>query len=209
MKLYRCKHVAVDFEIDGNVEKQQWALAEPHNLVNTETGGAARQATEVRLLWGPTRLYAAFHCDDTEPNATMTEFNDKLYEEEVVELFIDEGGDGTVYIEIEVNPLNALMHYAIFNQGDGQILTFARTDHRIETAVRKHSTGWDAEIAIPYSEFRTAQQLPPQEGVQWNINAYRIDRPTGEDMECTAWSPTVINNYHLSSQFGILEFVQE
>lgn len=204
MKMYKCQYVSADFAVDGNVDKQPWELAESIILVNDATGGAAKQATEVRLLWGPERLYAAFRCIDTEPNATMRGFNDRLYEEEVVELFVDEEGEGKVYIEIEVNPLNAVLHYAIFNQADGRILTFARTDHVIETAVRMTSDGWDAEIAIAYREFRSGRR--PQKGDSWRINLYRIDRPMGKEIEISAWSPTVINNMHVPSRFGTLEF---
>lgn len=43
----------------------------------------------------------------------MKNYNDLLYLEEVVEVFIDDNEDLKTYMEIEVNPLNALLHYVI------------------------------------------------------------------------------------------------
>jgi hypothetical protein len=207
---YHCKKITAPFPVDGDLHKPAWWAAEPLELVENVSGGRPRQATRLRMLWNPEHLLAAFECQDDFIQAACRDFNGPLYEEEVVELFIDDNRDRRTYLEFEVNPLNAVLHYAIHHPLDGQFLQFARTQERLTTAVRRDPAGrgWDVELAIPFSEFVTAPHLPPQPGDSWLFNAYRIDRPKEGPAEYSAWSPTGAVNFHLPQYFGELRFVE-
>jgi hypothetical protein len=208
MKQYTAKKLMGSMDIDGNLDKKQWQNAEEASLYDTVTGSFPRQRTSVKLMWNENFLYAAFKCDDTFINASMREFNDPLYNEEVVEIFIDDDHDMKSYIEIEVNPLNAILHYFILNDLKRDLKTYARLENDIISAVR-HVAEQNLicfEIAIPMSEFPTAPNIPPKTGDRWLINMYRIDRPSSGNDEYSAWSPTGKLNFHVPERFGEIIF---
>lgn len=208
MEAYHIKRILQPLEIDGNLTKEAWQHAEAVELYDTVTGCSPVQPTKVRLLWDKNFLYVAFECVDTYINATKTAFNDTLYEEEVIEIFIDDNRDLKSYTEIEVNPLNAVLHYMILNQLNGIINGYARLENNIKSSVLhlKDSNLICYEIAIPFCELATAPNMPPKRGDKWLMNLYRIDRPlTGHD-EYSAWSPTGKLNFHIPQSFGEVTF---
>jgi hypothetical protein len=211
MKEYYCRKIENGLSIDGDLSKEQWRAAEAMLLSDTVTGGAPGLATEVRLLWDDHYLYAAFRCQDDAVFATMTAFNDRLYEEDVVELFLDDNCDRTTYIELEVNPLNALLHYSIHNDPRGRRLAYARIENTTRSVVvREDAAGsYSVEMAIPFDEFATSAHIPPEPGDCWYFNAYRIDRHKGESVEYSAWSPTGAPDFHRPEKFGRLVFVRD
>lgn len=208
MKQYLCKKVNDNIQIDGQLDKPEWKEAEAVNLYETVTGGLPKQATYAKLLWNDQFLYISFQCEDDYINATMNGYNDKLYNEEVVEVFIDDDRNLKTYIEIEVNPLNALLHYSIQNDLKGRFLGFARVEKVIQTAVMVKEGSWSVELAIPLTEFLSASNVPPKAQDKWRINLYRIDRPKNGEDEYSAWSPTGKVNFHLPETFGELVFVE-
>jgi hypothetical protein len=208
MENYTCNRINVNLEINGDLIKPEWQQAIEVNLRDTSTGQEPFQATTAKLLWNEQWLYAAFHCEDAHINASMTKFNDFLYTEEVVELFIDDNCDLKSYIEIELNPLNACLHYAIHNHLDGHFMGYARIEQTVVSAVKVDRVNgtWSAEMAIPFREFATAPNLPPLPGDTWLFNLYRIDRPPHQEPEFSAWSPTGKPQFHLPHHFGQLQF---
>jgi hypothetical protein len=210
MEKYNCRKTDVPLKIDGNVFKPQWDQDEKVYLVETVTGGAPKQKTWSKLLWDDEYLYVAFHCEDDYINAKYTNYNDPIYDEEVVEIFIDDDSDLKTYIEIELSPLNTLLHYAIHNNLKGEILTFARVNKTIDTAIvdNREENWWSAEMAIPMSELITGPNNPPKPGDEWRINLYRIDRPADGSDEYSAWKPTGKIQFHMPAKFGIMKFVE-
>ena len=231
-KTYICNKINYNLRIDGDLTKPEWALASKDSLVDTITAKSPRQSTEIKLLWNDEFLYAAFDCEDTYIFATMSEFNDSLWMEEVVEIFIDPAGTQTKYLEFNINPLNTHLHYqltvkqnGIRQDGTDNELIFARTEDVLKSAIRinKTTNRWQAEIAIPLIELSDMPHYPPQPGDKININLYRIDRAKSPDIhasplhECksadviqedeyTAWSPTYALQYHCLDKFGTLIF---
>lgn len=208
-KIYFCKKIDNDILVDGNVNKLEWANIEEVSLKENITGDYPKMTTHVKAIWNEKFLYFLFNCNDNFVKATMTEFNDKLYEEDVVEIFLDDDNDLKTYIEIEVNPLNAVLHYNINNNLKGDALGYARVDKCILSAVRviNDSSVINYEIAIPFSEFVTALNSPPKIGDSWGINLFRIDRGNDSVDEYSAWSPTGVLNFHKPSFFGKIVFI--
>ena len=66
-------------------------------------------------------------------------------------------------------------------------------------------TGWNVTMSIPFASLTPGADAPAA-GSVWRANFYRIDRPTGEPRELTAWSPTLCGTYHTPGRFGYLEF---
>ena len=209
MKNYKCKIINNDINIDGLLGKEEWGQAEAINLTETVTGNEPRLGTEVKALCSGNYLYFLFSCNDDYVKASMTGYNDKLYEEDVVEVFIDDNSDLKTYVEIEVNPLNAVLHYFINNNLKDEIYGFSRIEQRVVSAVKidKVNNTWCTEIAVPLSEFITARHNPPLAGDKWLVNFYRIDRgPQGED-EYSSWGNTGKINFHMPEKFGEFIFV--
>ncbi len=172
-------------------------------LRDTVSGASPQQGTGVRAVWDAEELRVFFHAEDTLAWATLTERDAPLYEEEVVEVFLDPAGDLEGYFEIEVNPLNTVLDLVLRRNRSGYAKDFAWRCEGLRTAVTKSATAWSAELVIP---FRSVTAAPPQAGDCWRVNFCRIDRPPGGPRELSAWSPTGRASFHTPERFGILQF---
>jgi hypothetical protein len=177
-------------------------LEEAVSLVENVTGGAPRQDTEVTVARDAEHLYVGFECEDTHPWATITRRDGPLYQEEVVEVFLDPFGDLECYFEIEVNPLNTVLDLMLRRSKNGWRKESAWACEGLGTSVAKNARGWTASMTIP---FAALVPKPPAEGTVWRANFFRIDRPAGHSRELSAWSPTFRNGFHEVGRFGMLE----
>lgn len=196
---YICNYTASPLEIDGNLSKKQWQNANRVQLTDVVTGDIPNQKTTAMMLWDDNFLYAAFDCVDKEIVANMNNYNDLIYNEDVVELFIDSVGTGELYTELEVNPNNAVLHYLVKNI-NGDKSTYGRIDEVVKSAVCRLDGKTHYEFSIPLAELSSNFSADSK----WRFNFYRIDR--GETDEYTAFSPTGAVNYHIPNKFAELEF---
>lgn len=190
-------------EVLADPEAPPWRDLPALALCETVTGHAPRQPTRLKLGWTPDDLRVLFHCADTHPWATMTERDAPLYEEEVIEVFLDPVGDLQSYFELEVNPLNAVLDLVLRRNRSGYVKDFSWRCDALRTAVRTTPSSWTAELAIP---FRSLVADAPQRGARWRANFFRIDRPDGTPRELSAWSPTRCGTFHVPERFGVIEF---
>lgn len=182
-----------------------WRKVAPVQLRETVSGAVPQQATSVRVAWTEEELRVIFHAEDTHAWATLTERDEPLYEEEVVEVFLDPTGDLASYFEIEVNPLNAVLDLVLRRNRSGYAKDFAWRCEGLRTAVVKTDAAWTAEMAIP---FRSLVAEPPQAGDCWRVNFLRIDRPSGVPRELSSWSPAGRASFHTPERFGTLQFAE-
>ena len=219
---YRVRRASGPITIDGVLSEPAWEAAEAIRLTDNLTGEKARQATAVRLLWDDDYLYVAFDCEDSDAWSTYTEHDDPLYNEEVVEIFIDPSGLLRVYFELQVSPRNVGFDSLILNDGgrsgEGRGPNFQGvtmwTCHGMKHAVvvngdptrrDTNDDGWTVELAVPFSQLISAPHIPPAEGDAWRANIYRIDHAR-DASEFTAWSPTRMHDFHITEAFGRLVF---
>ncbi len=214
MKSYICKKVEYDFIIDGDLTKPEWKDIEIINLEENTHGGDPIQSTQVQAIWSDEHLYFAFTCQDDFIYATMNKFNDSIWKEEVVEVFIGAGeGDDNSYLEFEINPLNAHLHYYIVPNEGRDLLeqVYAKIKDAIvsKVIVDKENNIWQVEAAINFRELFNMKSKPPKPGDKVRINFFRIDIldiVKGEN-ELSAWSPTYEGTYHKPEAFGEMIFV--
>lgn len=173
-------------------------------LVDAISGEAPRQQTRVRTAWDEDALRVFFHVEDDDIRATMRSRDMPLYEEEVVEVFIDPVGDGRGYFEMELNPLGAELDLVLRRTQSGYRKDFGWRCEGMETAAVQMQGGWRGEFRIPFASLGSIQPGP---GAAWRVNFLRIDRPSAEERELSAWSPTGIANFHVPQRFGWLDFI--
>lgn len=185
------------------------------------------------LSWGPlpwtTRFRAAarpdvlalrFDVSDERPWHTMTRRDDRLWDEEVVEIFLDPDGHGHHYAELEISPANVVCDLVVVRPWPDLLSEPAWHIEGLETRVVRFQgpgagpDGWTATALVPWSALRSlpcAAALPPGAGDRWRFNLYRIKRPRGparpdDDVVYAAWSPTGGPSFHVPAAFGELIF---
>ena len=218
---YRCKKIKEKVKIDGLLDEKVWENAEIVNFVDVEKATLPSFPTQAKMLWDNEHLYIGFKCDDVDVWAIHREKDFPLFEDEVVEVFIDPDGDEKDYIEIEVNSYNTVLDLFVPIPGHGasgwrrEALWDAKG---LKTAVHIEGTindwtdtdsYWSVEIAIPWENFSVAkaENLPPKKGDVWRINLCHNESPFRQkNTEYTAWSPTGAINFHVPKKFGKVIF---
>jgi hypothetical protein len=190
-------------ELTADPRSSFWSGVPRAVLRETVSGDPPKQSTSAQLAWDALEFRVLFQAEDAHPWATLTERDAPLYEEEVMEVFLDPVGDLECYFEIEVNPLNAVLDLVLRRNRSGYVRDFAWRCEGLRTAVTKDATGWNAELSIPFASLTSA---PPSNGSRWRANFLRIDRPPGTERELSAWSPTGRANFHTPERFGFVEF---
>ena len=211
LPVYEVVRTAEPIRVDGKLDEKAWAdapLIGP--FVNNRDGSPSPIRTEARILFDNDYIYFAFRSVDENIWATMTRRDAHLWEEEVVEVFVQADPHNPNYIELEVNPLGALL--------DAYLLDIRKPLHyeswnseKLKWAVQVEGTvdgkagdkEWTCEIALPLEDVVTAPHLPPQPGDRWRVNLYRIERlPAAAKL---AWSPT-FKDFHVPDRFGEIIF---
>jgi hypothetical protein len=200
----RCERREHSGAVDADAQASRWQTCPVVILRDVVTGAPPGQGTEVRAIWSGDELRVLFIAADKEPWATFTERDAPLYQEEVVEVFIDPVGDGLSYFEFEVNPLNAVLDLVLRRNRSGLLKDFGWRCEGLRTAARVLPGGWTAELAIPFCSLVAE---PPHAGALWRMNFCRIDRPRDRQRELSAWSPTGRASFHVPERFGEVEFV--
>ena len=198
--------------VDGVLDEASWKAAASTGPFRLNDGtGYPKHKVEAKILWDETNLYFGFQCEDTDIFATMKKRDQHLWEEEVVEIFIDPDGDQRDYIELEINPLGTFLDLFVLRP----VIPIPYESYNIpaQWAVKVDGTvnnssdkdrGWTVELSMPLQEAVTAPNLPPKEGDKWRLNLYRIEqRPLAEN---SAWSPTLTPSYHTPARFGEISF---
>ncbi len=184
--------------------------------------GPARYSTRFRALWGDAGLFLRFDATDPDPWHTMTRRDDHLWEEEVVEIFLDPAGAGRDYYELEISPANVVCDVRMVTPWPDKKQDFAwdlaglQTRAQVRRDAAGRPTGWTATALLPWpglgqlpSAARVA--VPPRAGDRWRFNLFRIERPGGKGAPEkgaveVAWSPTGEASFHVPRAFRDLVF---
>lgn len=216
LSIYLCPKVSAPPVIDGRLDDAAWQSGPLVALVDAVTGKAARNKTSARMCWDDSNLYVSFRCDDTDIWGTFTKRDQKVYLEEVVEVFAAPQRNLKRYFEVNVSPLNVVFDSIVYDPVDGRLGSGTSGAWNIEgvrTAVVVDGTldnradrdnGWTAEFAIPFAGLETHT---PKPGERWRLNLYRIDL-NPQPAEFLAWSPTyhVPAAFHIPERFGTVFF---
>ena len=208
-----------------------WTDASPPSVIDNESPwwdahsfryGPTLYETEFRALWNAEGLYLRFDATDTNPWFTMTDRDDPIWEEEVVEIFLDLNRSGTNYAEIEISPSNVVTDVRMVRGVPDKEMDLAWDFEGLESHVRLNkyrdgqTAGWTAVAFLPWAGFQSlpsagAISLPPAPADRWRFNVFRIKRPGGErrpteDVVFAAWSPPSGESFHEPAVFRDLVF---
>jgi len=215
---YECRKVANgSITVDGDLG--DWiGIPTVGDFTLSDGSGLATCQTRARMCWDDDSLYIAFDCDDPDIWGTLLERDQPIYEEEVVEAFIDPDSDLVRYFEFQTSPRGTLFDAIIHNPTGLRVNMTCDTSWDCDgwrVAVRVDGTldnrndvdrGWTVEWAIPFASLGEAPHVPPEDGDVWRVNFYRIDRTPADEYGC--WSPTmeIPANFHVPSRFGKIVF---
>lgn len=208
----RVKHTA-EFEISGDGSNKAWESATWNNLSPADN---QTQKTRFKILYSETGIYFLFHNEDEILTATMTKDFDRLWLEDVNEVFLWPDTTTTIYFEYEISPLNYELSILVPNF-DGKFLGWLpweyegkrKTRHLTSVDGGEKVTGskiraWYAEFFIPYALLNPLPNVPPKRGMVWKGNMYRIDHDNGKAKRWS-WRKTD-SNFHQYSRFGKMIF---
>ncbi len=222
--------------IDGDIGDAVWRLAGRTNpLVNAGDGQTAPTSTVVRALYTDTALYFAFDVKDTDIRSTFTKRDDRLWEQDCVEIYLNPDQTDGTYWEIQISPQQgpdgqALVFDAFFERRRQPAWEIAKEAdiEGLQAAVQvrgtlnsealtPNDTGYVVEVMIPFASLTKTPraierinlpQIPPAEGESWRVNFFRVDYQRTADGAQTrhhAWSPAG-GDFHNLDAFGVLEF---
>jgi hypothetical protein len=212
---YQTPKTATPPTIDGKLDDAQWRAAPEVTLTTSFDGKEAQRKTRLRVLWDADNLYVAFDCDDPDVWGTLKNKDDPIYNEEVVEVFLDADGDGATYNELQVSPHNVNFD-ASFVARRSDLPAAMKWESGMKTAVSVRGTldqsddvdqGWSAEMQIPLKNLNSVPKLPPTKGDVWRFNAYRLEHfEHAKSIEGQSFSPLFVGDFHALPRFGRLVF---
>jgi hypothetical protein len=181
--------------------------------------GPSAYRTGFRALWSGAGLHLRFDVVDPDPWNTMKKRDQHLWEEEVVEIFLDLDGSGTNYAEIELSPANVVCDVRMIRTSPSREGDLEFDLEGLESRVlRREKAGWMGVMFVPWAAFRPLPSasnvsLPPKPGERWRFNVYRIERPNGakkprEGVIFSSWAPTGEESFHVPESFQVFEFAQ-
>jgi hypothetical protein len=186
--------------------------------------GPAPYETRFAAQWSDEGLFLRFDADDDAPWHTMTKRDDHLWDEEVVEIFLDPARSGRDYAELEISPANVVCDVRMVAPWPNKQMDLAWNFEGLVTQVRTNkdsagrTTSWTATAFVPWAAFRSlpstkAVALPPRAGDAWRFNVFRIKRPGGpnapeKDAVEAAWSKPPVESFHVPDVFRDLLFTE-
>ena len=185
------------------------------------TWGPAPYETRFRAAWVETGLVLRFDATDASPWHTMTKRDLHLWDEEVVEIFIDLDRSGKNYYELEISPANVICDLRMISASpkEGELafdLAGLLTHVDLHKDAAGKTTGWTATAFLPWEGFRALPSaktiaLPPRPRDAWRFNVFRIKRPGGPEAPEkgaveVAWSKPPGPSFHAPEVFRDLVF---
>jgi hypothetical protein len=163
-----------------------------------------------------------FDAIDDCPWHTMIRHDDPIWEEEVVEIFLDPTRSGVHYAEVEISPVNIVTDLHIVRPWPDMENVRGWDWAGLESTVIPGAAfglpggSWTALAWLPWSGLAAmtpvvARLVPPTPGDAWHFNVFRIKRPHGRadperDAIYAAWSPPDGPSFHAPAFFRSLVF---
>ena len=185
--------------IDGRLDDAAWREAAPLDRFtqrDPDEGAPATERTEVRVVHTDDAIYVAFRAFDSAPSGIVAPLarRDAPLQTDRVGVMIDSWHDRRSAFEFMVTPAGVQSDTYWYDDGQRD----PSWDATWESAARRDSAGWTAELRIPFSQLRFAAAP----SIRFGFNAWR--RITRKN-EIAFWRPPTKDNSRMVSRFGELE----
>ncbi|MFA6111494.1 MAG: glycoside hydrolase family 20 zincin-like fold domain-containing protein [Candidatus Latescibacterota bacterium] len=196
--------------VDGRLDDAAWDAAIPLQSY-VLLGSSARQpaaGTWTKVIWTATTLYLGTSCEEPFPErlrAEVSGYDDAVYNDDSVEIFLDPEGAGVGFAQLDVNSRGVRFdtrQYGTHYQRTWYATAGAtQVDWRPEwTAQARVEPGhWTVEVAIPFD----ALGGTPQVGDTWGAN---FTRQRYAEPELSTWTPLAGETFLQPHSFGRLTF---
>ncbi len=180
-----------------------------------------RPHTEARLLYDRSFLYVHFRVQDRYVRAVSRRFQDPVWEDSCVELFVRPLPDSG-YFNFEMNCGGVLLLYYIedpartpdgfvkYRKVDKRHLRGLKVFHTLPRRVKQELPGpvdWAVEYRVPFALFAAYLGSPaPTAGASWRGNLYKCAEACSHP-HWASWAPIGEElNFHQPERFGLLSF---
>ena len=132
-------------------------------------------------------------------------------------MFLWPDQDENFYFEYEISPLGVELPILVGNH-EGSFMGWLPWHYEGGRKTRKATSarggekasmaavdGWTVEFFIPFGLLRGLGNIPPQPGMTWRANIYRIDYDAEEPSQW-AWDNAIGTNFHDFHRFGTIVF---
>jgi len=204
-----------DFVISGEGTNEIWNAIDWSQLQERE--GESGWKTEFKVAYSDSGIYFLFTCEDEKITATFEKDYEKLWTEDVVEIFLWPDEQYPLYFEYELSPLNYELPLLISRMnGTHKSWGWVPWQYQERKVVHKTSAyggekksgemimKWTAELFIPFELLTHFSNTPPGPDTRWRANMYRVDYDNEEE-KLWSWSP-FRTNFHDYENFGVLIF---
>jgi hypothetical protein len=197
----------------------KWTNLGTTQFTRSTDGSVADYPTKVKMKAGKKYLSISFQCEKDEYVAQnyLKEHNEPLFNQEVFEIFIAAGADDpSDYIEIEINPNNAIwvgkINFPTPDAGkDMSTKMVGHAESGIKHTAKKGKKRWSGTLDIPWTLISEKREE------KYRFNLYRIvsikSHPNKnwkcnlENCEFLCWNSTMngkVPAFHRPKKFGNL-----
>jgi hypothetical protein len=172
-KTYRVQAVQQDIKIDGELNEPVWQKPPTFTLdyeTNPGDNTPAPVKTEMWITYDEGHLYVAARAHDPNPDqirARLTD-RDRAFQDDFLGVVLDTFNDERRAFEFFVNPFGVQMD---LTQSDVTGVEDDSWDAIWDSAGRVNATGYEVEMAIPFSSLRFPESNVDQ---TWGIDALRV-----------------------------------
>lgn len=178
VETFRAATVSGEIRIDGALDEPAWAAAAevalPYEIAPGENAPAP-VATSCRLAFDRRNLYLGCRAEDPRPAAIRARLTDRdeAYDDDLIGLRLDPFLDRRRAFEFYVNPLGVQIDLFRDDLGNDRMgdNTDDSWDAIWDSAGRITATGYEVELAIPFSSLRFPETAGPQ---QWGVGLRRF-----------------------------------
>jgi len=215
--VYEIHRVSTPMKIDGKLDEPAWFAAHDVGRFHfTWYKEGRKEQTVAKMLWDDKYLYVGHVCEDAHVTAEHPDHDGKIPEDDCFEvMFAPDPNSPEVYFNIEWNVIGGYVdnfrpegpkkpRAKVWDAEGviiaGHVIGTANDDSDVDTL-------WQAEVAIPFENFRKYMpHTPPEPGDTWNLNINRHGGKT--NLQYSQWSraDTPVPSFHTPHRFGRVIF---
>ena len=222
--------------IDGKDDEKDWSKApwtEQFTDIVNGTEIDSERKVQCKMLWDDDFLYLFARLQESNLWASLTEHDDRVYQDNAFEMFIDPDGSTFNYFEFQINANGAVWDLFMpkpYRNGGKNLTSW--DIHGLKKAVQLNGTinnpadtdkSWSIELAIPFKSVNMSGDGHPGIGIIWRMNFSRVqwdldtlnghylrkeDKASGKLLpeHYAVWSPQGIINLHYPERWGYVQF---